>query len=557
MNRIYLIAFFIIITCNLYAQEFHWAMNGLTEVGAKTGHGQVVAADSEGNHIFVIQFEKWTQFNGVEYQALDNSPDDWPYGKDLLIIKATPTGEILWVNHFGSLEDYLEDNALDLVVDNNDDIIICGELQSTEVYFNDEPLEEAPFQQYIMKLSSNGQLDWIRYTSAIPQAIAVDDDNNYYFTGLFRKIGIYGSDTMRGADQGATSDMCIYKITEESDLIWSNHAGVQAGLFSNNCKAQGVDVAVSTDGKVFVVGQFDSRNGSIHELILGDLSLTADEDELMGFIAGLSENGAFTRADGGLASVREIEKDADDNLILAGNYIYTLHNDFVHIEEDDYASREYVFKISPQYDSLWFLKSWSDLSILKDMVIDEDSDLYICSKFKENLNLPDTILSTSGDAMTIFKVGNEGTLKWAAKVPGLTQRFSGISCGPVHNVGYTGAFNQTVAFGEHELSDGNGGSRYFLSLMEPPDSSPFGLDEAVADRSTIELWPNPSSGSFSTKLPPDAKIRLVNAMGTSVPFHSMQKNDVTTIRLEHAKSGMYYLVVQADDFTGSAKVLVW
>ncbi|MCF8233958.1 MAG: T9SS type A sorting domain-containing protein [Bacteroidales bacterium] len=557
MNRIHLIAFLFLFVCSLNAQDFHWAMNGLADADANNGKGQVVVADSEGNHIFVIQFAKWTEFNGIEYEALDDSPDEWPYGKDLLIVKAGPEGNILWVNHFGSLEDYQEDNALDVMIDRHDNILLCGELQSTEVYFNDELLEEAPFEQYIMKLNSDGALDWIRYPSAIPQGIAIDEENSYFFTGFFRKVGIYGIDTLYGADQGATSDMCIYKITEESELIWSNHAGVGAGQPSNNCKAKGMDVAVNANGDVFVVGQFDSRAGHSHVLILGDHSLTAPEDEVMGFIAKLNEDGEFVRADGGLAYALEIEIDKDDNLIMAGNYFYTLQNDFLHIEEDDYASREYVFKISPEYDSLWFVKSWSDITILKDMVMDEDSDLYVCSKFKEDLSLPDTMLSTSGDAITIYKIGQEGTLRWAAKVPGHANSPAGISCDPAHNVGYTGTFGQTVVFGEHVLSDENGGARYFLSLMDPPDSLPFGLDESIAGSSSIRVWPNPAFGNFTAQLPSDANIRLVNAAGASVPFQYTQKDGVATISLENAESGVYYLIVQQNDFIDCAKVLVW
>ncbi|MCF8349645.1 MAG: T9SS type A sorting domain-containing protein, partial [Bacteroidales bacterium] len=78
-----------------------------------------------------------------------------------------------------------------------------------------------------------------------------------------------------------------------------------------------------------------------------------------------------------------------------------------------------------------------------------------------------------------------------------------------------------------------------------------------AGSSSIRVWPNPAFGNFTAQLPSDANIRLVNAAGASVPFQYTQKDGVATISLENAESGVYYLIVQQNDFIDCAKVLVW
>jgi len=70
------------------------------------------------------------------------------------------------------------------------------------------------------------------------------------------------------------------------------------------------------------------------------------------------------------------------------------------------------------------------------------------------------------------------------------------------------------------------------------------------------LWPNPNPGTFMAAIPSDAEFRLVNAGGVNVPFRFTQTDGILYFNLNHAETGIYYLLVHGDDFSECVKVLV-
>lgn len=162
-----------------------------------TGYEYIAKYDSAGNELWTIEYPGpgYADFRGVAVDSNNNiivagedgSPDD-----DVLIVKYTPNGTMLWARMYDF--DNWNDEANAVAVDLNDNIIVAGESDQRE-----PPWEE---RWIVLKCDSNGnelERDIYSFTYNHDEAndVAVDSNNNIIVTGWSRVCGgFYPDDQM-------------------------------------------------------------------------------------------------------------------------------------------------------------------------------------------------------------------------------------------------------------------------------------------------------------------------------------------------------------------------
>jgi len=162
-----------------------------------TGYEYIAKYDSAGNELWTIEYPGpgYADFRGVGVDSNNNiivagedgSPDD-----DVLIVKYTPNGTMLWARMYDF--DNWNDEANAVAVDLNDNIIVAGESDQRE-----PPWEE---RWIVLKCDSNGnelERDIYSFTYNHDEAndVAVDSNNNIIVTGWSRVCGgFYPDDQM-------------------------------------------------------------------------------------------------------------------------------------------------------------------------------------------------------------------------------------------------------------------------------------------------------------------------------------------------------------------------
>ncbi|MCC6838417.1 MAG: T9SS type A sorting domain-containing protein, partial [Bacteroidia bacterium] len=89
---------------------------------------------------------------------------------------------------------------------------------------------------------------------------------------------------------------------------------------------------------------------------------------------------------------------------------------------------------------------------------------------------------------------------------------------------------------------------------------PVGIEEQGLNRN-IQVFPNPSSGTFRVLLEPDqnkdpnTEIKVWNALGALIYAGKMQ-NNMAEISLSNSPKGIYFIQIQADKLFYTSKLVI-
>ncbi len=182
-----------------------------------------------------------------------------------------------------------------------------GNVYSTGGFYSDQDFDPGPEVYnlssngsqdiFISKLNNDASLAWTKVIGGGSYdggtSIVVDNDNNVYTIGYFRKLfnGLVDFDPGPGEFflEAGDLDLFILKLNGEGDFIWAKRAGGQ----HVTRRVNGEDVALDADGNLYITGTFNGPNidfnpgpGIYH------LSTFFSKENL--FILKLDEQGDFT-----------------------------------------------------------------------------------------------------------------------------------------------------------------------------------------------------------------------------------------------------------------------
>jgi len=194
---------------------------------------------------------------------------------DIWVLKLSSIGEIEWQKSYGGSD---WDRAYSIQQTTDGGYIVAGDTESFDV---------VGFDIWVLKLSSNGDIEWQKaYGVEKARSIQQTDDGGYIIAG-------------RTASFGAGRDICVLKLSSNGDIEWQNAYGgdsndesysiqqtddggyIVAGGTQSFCEAKG-DFWVL---KLSSIGEIEWQNA------YGGKASTGNDDESAGSIQQISDGG--------------------------------------------------------------------------------------------------------------------------------------------------------------------------------------------------------------------------------------------------------------------------
>lgn len=205
-----------------------------------------LAIGTDQNILVTGQFFGTVSFGSITLTSSANS-------KDIFIVKLDPAGNVLWARKEGGS---LAENAYGITVDHQNNVILTGQFQGSATIANnnftsaiDPNTNQSSFDFFISKYDSNGTPLWSLNGFAEYDdrglAVAVDNQNNIFFTGQFSKTLIFASNTYSNLGYNI-GFLC--KLNPAGQLQFFNQ--MKAGMTNP------YDLELNSDDDVVVTGDF-------------------------------------------------------------------------------------------------------------------------------------------------------------------------------------------------------------------------------------------------------------------------------------------------------------
>lgn len=233
------------------AQEVVWAKS-TTSPGFEYGVDSDL--DSQGN-LFVLGHGTSAALTLDSLSLTSNGRSD------AFIAKFSPNGQLLWFKTLGGDDNNYYDKAMDIHVDNNDDVIVLVTAASNNFTYNGNILpginSSAQYggEGVIMKIDNNGNYLWHDdgSTGSSFQNVVTDSTGNVYLTGWFSGLITLGDTIHLNNPTPAGKDMFIAKYTSSGKILWAKPVGGN----TLNTNAYGHNIAIDdSTGNVTVLGRY-------------------------------------------------------------------------------------------------------------------------------------------------------------------------------------------------------------------------------------------------------------------------------------------------------------
>ena len=209
---------------------------------------RAVTKDRQGNTFFGARLNGSIVLGGATYTAVNGNVDG-------LIIKMSPTGQVLWCFQLTG------DRGCDLenlVVDSSGNVIACGGIDPYSSTFAGVAVSGQTF--FVVKLTSAGVRSWTRVQgtggdNVYCGALAVDGSNNIWVGGYFQgSLGFSNSSntTLTSASLEAINNGFVAGFSSGGTVLTPR-------LFSSTSVSHIYSLASAQDGTVFVAGSFSGN----------------------------------------------------------------------------------------------------------------------------------------------------------------------------------------------------------------------------------------------------------------------------------------------------------
>ncbi len=205
-----------------------------------------LAVGPDQNIVVTGQFFGTVSFGSTTLTSVGNS-------KDIFIVKLDPQGNVLWARSEGGS---MAENAYGITVDHLNNVILTGQFQGTASIGNnsftsliDPNTNQYSFDFFISKYDANGNPTWSLNGAAQYEdrglAVAIDNQNNIFFTGQFSKTLAFATNTY--PNQGYNIGF-LCKLNPAGQVQFFNQ--MKAGMTIP------YDLELNSNNQVFVSGDF-------------------------------------------------------------------------------------------------------------------------------------------------------------------------------------------------------------------------------------------------------------------------------------------------------------
>lgn len=463
------------LTASNWAQDFNWVKK---ISGSSSDFGQIIKKDGLGNFIIAGDYNGTIDLDpGVGVNNVTSSGN-----QDIFVVKLDANKNFVWGKSVGGSN---VEAISDLVIDNTNNIILCGFFRGTADF---DP-SSATFNLstgnigadgFILKLNSSGNYVYAKQiggTATVDDhvlSIALDNQGNLYASGYFNSTCDLDPGTSQfNVTSVGGADIFIIKLDINGNFVFGknigNASGSSFGGTSTNTGCYGASIKIFNNN-IFITGTFDN---------------TTDFDPNSG-VFSLTSNGQYD------CFIL--------NLDLLGNFV--------------------------------FAKSWGSSS--KDsgysIQVGLSGEIFVSGEFTNTVDFDPNVgvsnITSSGQADGfILKLSNTGSFLWVNKIGGVgSDNCLNITLDQNDNVFTTGYFNGSVDFdnsSNQNILNSNGMKDAFLAAYN--SSGNFIYAQNYGSSSDDEGWNLSSSnneiyltGYFQNTVDFDAGTNINNLTSSGI-----------------------------------------
>ena len=351
--------------------------------------------------------------------------------------------DLSWVKTGGST---ISDEALDLAVDNEGNILVTGYFQGQLNFHGSIYNGHTGKDLFIAKLDPLGNLIWIRIAAGsgniFGTGIDIDNVGNVYITGTFSEhfdfLGEFFSSV------GGT-DIFLIKLSAQGEYIW----GTTFSGFYNDLSG---GISVDNDGNIAVIGSYYSS------LYLGGVSLVSNGGNDF-YAAKFNSQGVlmWVSTDGAQLDIygRNVTTDHLGNVYVSGEFSGTLVMGSESITANGVFDI-FLIKYNANGNGEWIMSVGSAGNVDKagDLACDIFGNVYV-SLYADQPGVRATVrkISPAGTVMNSFSFGNNSSYP------------NGIFVDNSGDLYLTGHFSGSANFGDGSVSSA-GGTDFFLAKFD-------------------------------------------------------------------------------------------
>lgn len=541
-----------------YAQASAWQWIQ-PQGGAANDYGKSVARDKDGN-IYVL-----AEYNGSITMGASTFTSRGL--NDILLIKYTASGKLLWSKSMGSTGN---DLASQVFVDSLGYVYIAGTFPGADFNYGTGILTNTfsgNVEIFFIRLNSDGQVLWAKNPSGPGDDYAgriYSNGPSVLLTGYFQSAGLDFGSGISVLNNGYRPGF-IVNYDSAGTALWANRYG---GGNTDMLVAPSMD----KNGSIFIAGNVGSNTLSFGAITIPGPAAAGQYDIFIGKFSGtgVAQWVKVITGVGAFDEVMDMESDSDGNTYITGYFKSTTLN-FGTQTLSNPTGIEQVF--IARYDSLgnlkWARKSATDvLSRGTDISIRNQREIYFSGYYSGGSIQFDQTLTNSGSFDGyITAYDSSGTALLSQKIAGTgddrAMSLSAHACGVIA----TGYFRSPVLSVASLTANNVNGTAYDIftaSYADPftynvlPDTLRVCGDDIVLDAGTgmnSYLWnTTETSQSITADMVGRYKVNVFNSLGcygSDSVYVSIVKSDIINHDTIICKGGApFQLAIDSSKFNG-------
>ena len=555
------------------AWNYQWALG----MGSPGRDREVIRMDidSEDNTYVALQYLGEITVGGITYPAPANE------GRDILIVKVDPEGDVLWSGNIsgegGANAILAHDRVNAIHVDQNDNVIVIGNIGPNGTVFG-APNGISEDRNYVIKLNPEGEVLWEVYADQNylgDEFTALTSDENgdiYMTTRTEENLGFYA---IGGTFLGETEIQSYYytmaKITANGTVEYVEI--LPMGIPTH--------IQLDSNGDFIIAsqkGENEIENFALQKFSASDFSIIWERENLLSPFNNSGSNLGFHVKDDNsivqfLVTQGQIGFEDSD---VANCDFHCPMGVMINIDAD--GNTVSLHAMEPLVENPQFI-GLSQNFIPSDFAAIDDNSFYITGRMLNDiefsngytLETSDWYLGDFGESEDAFvlKVDNElNLMEYAAQTGTAAERGMSLAVysngdaalGGVYKIETFGGFTGSTFFG-NDVLNGFGQEDHFLTRLSTGTEAPLGVDD-LKNQLFFSVYPNPSDQFtnlvFENAEGPNAFIDVIDITGKVVFSERVAGNGVIQHQMETSRltHGLYTIRLTTDASVGTKKLVV-
>jgi outer membrane protein OmpA-like peptidoglycan-associated protein len=231
-------------------------------------------------------------------------------GSDILLLKLSPKGDVIWGKTAGGLQD---DNLVTPCLSSfNDNFYLTGYFSGKMAFEHLSAFSAGANDVFLTKFNSAGSPQWLNGVGGkgydFTAGISADKEGNVYLTGNCDSSIVYGKNQISSKGE---SDVFMTKFNAGGEMLFLRSFGTAGNEKSTSCSVDGL-------GNIFVGGYFNFN--SLSGQSLNTLETVGNDLFVLKFKGAVQDNWNIMTGEQGNDMVLDLFSDQENNTYILGCY---------------------------------------------------------------------------------------------------------------------------------------------------------------------------------------------------------------------------------------------